>query len=93
LLILRDHYKNYFRPIIKNLHVANIREKQISHKIPWGYAFYDILDQPENINKNIDILIELIGNGINTIKDGKVLSLKKNQKRKLKPIFEGSYEV
>jgi len=92
LLILRDYKKGYIKPNIKGLMVQNIREAQISYKVPWGYAFFQVLDSPENINKNIEILLELIGDGIKTINDGWVLSLKKNEFRKLKPIFEGGDE-
>ena len=89
LLILRDYKKGYVKPTIKDLFVQNINETQITHQLPWGYAFYEVVDLPDKFNKNIDILIELIGDGIKTINDGWVLSLKKNEFRKLKPIFEG----
>ena len=93
LLILRDYNKNYFRPGIENLEINNIREQQISHQVPWGYTFFQILGLPEYINENIDTLIDLIGGGINTIKEGKVLTLKGNEFPKLKPIFEGTYKI
>ncbi len=92
-LILRDYSKNYFKPNIKNLHVQNIRNEQVSYQRPWGYDFFQVLDQPENINENIDILVELIGDAISTIKVGKALSLKKDEFPTLKPIFEGTFEV
>jgi tetratricopeptide (TPR) repeat protein len=90
MLILRDYKKDYIKPDIKNLNVQNINETQISYQVPWGYAFFQVIDSPKNIGENVDVLIELIGDGINTIKDGKVLSLKKNEFPKLKPIFEGT---
>jgi len=93
ILILRNYKKDYVKPSIKNLSVQNIRDAQISYKVPWGYAFFQVLDLPENITKNIDILIDLIGDGINTINAGKVLSLKKDEFPKLKPIFEGEQSI
>ena len=93
LYILRDFAEKYFKPNIENLNVENIREEHISRKVPWAYQFYLVIDNPEKIKNNIDKLVYLIGNGITTIKYGKVLSVKKDEFKKLKPIFEGSFDA
>jgi len=93
LMILRDYNKKYYRPLIENLDISNIREEQISYQVPWGYAFYRILNEPKLINENFDILFSFIQDGITTIKFDRILSLKAKEFRKLKPIFDGTFEV
>jgi tetratricopeptide (TPR) repeat protein/uncharacterized tellurite resistance protein B-like protein len=93
LMILRDYNKKYYRPLIENLNISNIREEQISHKVPWGYAFYRILNEPKLIEENFDTLFSFIQDGITTIKFDRILSLKAKEFRKLKPIFDGTFSV
>lgn len=93
LFILRNPNKYYYKPHIKGLNIDNHNESQITRKRPWGYEFFKVLDSPEKINKNIHVLIKLMGDGIQTVKDGNVLPIKKDEFLELKPIYEGTYNL
>ena len=54
---------------------------------PWGYAFYQILDTYESVNKHFDIVDKLIDESINEAKSEKKLKLNAENQEKLSQIF------
>ena len=105
LLILRDYKEKYYRPEIKGLLIENIRkyapyydnhsEEDLhpTYTIPWGYQFYKVKLNYDDIENYIKPIICLIENAYNTKKDEKVLSIKKQTHQKLEDVFNNSFKL
>ncbi len=94
--ILRSYKREYKRAIINGLESQNIRRYDPNIKsyiVPWGKEFFQIYgDINEIISKENDIK-NLFKEAVETVIDGKVLKVNKDNHHILENIFNGTYNA